>query len=187
MNIESIDLRDLRYFVVWRIRIECGRQGPAHRPTDPVACPAPAGVELGEPVLIRSRNRRHGIRPTRLGTDLAAAARDILDRLQRFVDDQGDEDGPLAGTIRIASIQSLNLTLLPPVLADLACTAPDIEVVLHSSKPRRSMRRSADIVDCGLVAGAETTRFPDLTETVLYDERFVVLARRETPSPGSVG
>jgi DNA-binding transcriptional LysR family regulator len=181
VNIENIDLRDLRYFIAC---LDCQGISKAARQlhvSQPTLSHALRRIEdeLGQPILARSRVRGIDIQPTRIGSELSLTARDVLARLQRFAD-TSDADGPLRGEIRIASIQSLNLTLLPPVLSRFTATAPDVSVTLHTLEADAvSAVVQAHKADLGLVAVSADIQFDGVISSDLFDERLVVIVRKD--------
>jgi DNA-binding transcriptional LysR family regulator len=100
-------------------------------------------AQLG--VVLFERSGR-GVKPTAMALRLANAARTMeegANQLQRCVSGAAEET---TGTVRITASQPVACVLLPPVLAQMRLTLPDIQVELVSSNDVTNLlRREADI------------------------------------------
>lgn len=182
-DVDDLSLRDLRYFVAVCDHEHLSWAAEQLRVAQPTLSHALARLErqLGETLLLRPRNRRAPLRPTPVGQRLLARARGILDQVAHLGDElRGDDQ--IAGRLVVGSIQSLNLTLLPPVLARFAADHPAVELTLRTLEGTgiaRALRR--DAVELALVAGAPVEELVGLRTEELYRERFAAILRRDDP------
>jgi len=90
--------------------------------------------------------------------------------------------GQLAGTLRIAAIQSLSATLLPRALAELARKYPGVKPSVRTLAAESIARAvAAGRADVGLMAGAPRTALRGLAVQLLFEEPLVALVRRGDP------
>ena len=182
INDEVVDLRDLRYLAAC---CEEGSLTAAARRLlvgQPTLSHALARLEqrVGEQLLERPANRRAGVRPTAAGKLLWARARAVATELAGMREDLAALHGVVRGDLQIASIQSLNATLLPGPLARFATAHPGVGLTLRtlaSDEVPEAVRDGR--VDLGFLAGSPSA--PGLTTAVLVREAFVVLVRSDDP------
>lgn len=181
MNDPGMDLRDLRYFAVC-----CEAGGLTAAATrlhvaQPTLSHAIARLErvLGQRLIERSPNRRAPFKPTAAGRAVLARLRVVDSELSGLEDDLAAIEGVVRGELRIASIQSINATLLPAPLARFARAHPDVRLTLRTLP-------SGDIpaavrdgrVDLGLMAGPPEAQ-PGVVFTVVAREDFVLIVRAD--------
>lgn len=192
INDEVVDLRDLRYLAAC---CEEGSLTAAARRLlvgQPTLSHALARLEqrVGEQLLERPANRRAGVRPTAAGKLLWARARAVAAELAGMREDLAALHGVVRGDLQIASIQSLNATLLPGPLARFATAHPGVGLTLRtlaSDEVPEAVREGR--VDLGFLAGAASAPVAGLTVAgmtvdglniaVLAREAFVVLVRSD--------
>lgn len=178
-----VELRDLEYFLACIEEKSVTRAARRAHVTQPTLSHALARLEeeVGERLL--DRGPRSVLRPTDAGRMLESRARAALAQVRAVRDDVSALRGLRAGTLRVASIQTLNATLLPSPLARFARAHPGIRVAVQTFA-------TGDLVeavrtgqaDLGLVAGTPRSALsplPGVTAAVLYAERFVAVVRSD--------
>jgi LysR family cyn operon transcriptional activator len=122
------------------------------------------------------------VRPTPAGALLAARARRALDTVRGFADDLAALEGLERGTLRIAAIQSLAVTLLPPALVRFARRHPGIEISVNVAGADDVTAAVRDgRADLGLVAGPAPPPSATVSAELLYREAFVAVVRASDP------
>jgi DNA-binding transcriptional LysR family regulator len=134
---------------------------------------AEAGVRLLEPA-----GRR--VRLTAPAELLVAHAETLLEGLERAEADLASMATSLAGTLRVAAFQSAVLTLVPPVLSELAATYPELRVEVTEAEPEVSLpalvARDFDLVLSEEYPGHPQARRPEIQRRPLVgDELRLVL------------
>lgn len=178
-----MDLRDLRYFAAC---CEAGglTAGAARlHVAQPTLSHAIARLErsLGQRLIERSPNRRAPFKPTAAGRVVLARLSVVDSELAGLEDDLAAIEGVVRGELRIASIQSINATLLPAPLARFARAHPEVRLTLRTLP-------SGDIpaavrdgrVDLGLMAGPPDQQSGVSLTTVAHED-FVLIVRRDHP------
>ena len=184
LELGDLDLRDLRYFAAC---CEAGQLTAAARRLrigQPTLSHAMARLErrLGEPLLERPAQRRAGVSPTAAGRALWARARAVAGELAGLHDDLAALQGVVRGDLQIASIQSLNATLLPGPLARFATAHPGVAITLRtlsSDEVPTAVREGR--VELGFLAGPPRERPADLESRLVVREAFVALVRADHP------
>lgn len=181
---DDLNLRDLRYFVAVCEHEHLSWAAEHLHLAQPTLSHAIARLErqLGQPLLERPRNRRAALRPTPAGSLLLRRAHDVLGQLGELERELAAGSEAIAGPLVVGSIQSLNRTLLPPVLARFAAAHPAVALTLRTLEATgiaRALRREA--VDLAVVAGAPAEQLTGLRTTELYVERFAAIMRRDDP------
>jgi LysR family transcriptional activator of glutamate synthase operon len=183
MNTSDLSLRDLGYFVAICDHEHLSWAAEHLQVAQPTLSHALARLErqLEQTLLDRPRNRRAALRPTAAGGRLLARARAMLELAAHLEQDLAGAD-LIAGPLVVGSIQSLNLTLLPPVLARFATAEPAVELTLRTlqgTEIARALRR--DAVELAVVAGAPAEHLVGLVTQELYVEQFAAIVRRDDP------
>lgn len=177
-----MELRDLQYFlavVEAKSVTLAARRVHAAQPTLSHAL-ARLEAELGERLLVRKA--RAPLSLTDAGEVVALRARQALSALTALHDDLGALRGSVAGSLRIAAIQSLSATLLPGVLARLAREHPGVMPSVRTLAAESIARAVASgRADVGLLAGAPRSSLRGLSVKVLFEEPLVALVRRSDP------
>jgi DNA-binding transcriptional LysR family regulator len=178
----SVELRDLEYFLA------CVEEGSVTRASRRVHVAQPTlshalarlEREVGERLL--ERGPRAACRPTDAGRFLEARARAALSQVRAFDEDLAAVRGVVRGTLRIGSIQTLNVTLLPEPLARFVRAHPAIVLSVRTYRTGEvaDAVRSGRI-DVGLVAGLPVSAQPGLSTKLLYEEEFVLVVRSDDP------
>jgi len=87
-----------------------------------------ANLEKTLGILLLERGR-HGAQVTEAGKSVLAHAREVLTRLE-LIRSEADNKTKVSGRIRIGSIPSATLSLLPKAIANFSRRYPKVEVVL---------------------------------------------------------
>jgi DNA-binding transcriptional LysR family regulator len=180
-----LELRDLEYFLACvdeKSLTRAARRAHVSQPTLSHALARLEG-EVGERLL--DRGPRAVLRPTDAGRMLEARARAALAQVRAVSEDVAALRGLASGTLRIASIQTLNATLLPAPLARFARAHPGVRVAVTTyatGEVAEAVRTGR--VDLGVVAGVlapAVAPSAGLAAALLYEERFVLVVRAEDP------
>lgn len=128
---------DPRRLLIFRTVVRNGSIGAGARElgwTQPAVSQHLAALEkeVGTQLLLRSSS---GITPTEAGKRLAAHAEAIAAQLHAAEEELADITALRRGTVRFGTFPSAAAVMLPPVLARLAKTAPDLEVTFDELEP----------------------------------------------------
>jgi DNA-binding transcriptional LysR family regulator len=186
-----MELRDLSYYLAC---VELGSITAAARRVhvaQPTLSHALARLEREIGQRLIERKPRTALRVTAVGELLAARARAALGALKAFEFDLAELQGHVRGRLRIASIQSLNATLLPQVLVRFLQKYPDVQVEAHTVAAEDiAQRLRGGLADAGILASPVRTvaAVPSapgargtLSHKVLYRERFSVVVPQGHP------
>lgn len=177
-----MELRDLEYFLAvvdsQNVTLAARRVHVA-QPTLSHAL-ARLEAELGARLL--ERKARSPLRVTDAGRVVATRARQALSVITALRDELSALEGRVGGSLRLAAIQSLSVTLLPRALALLASAHPDITPSVRTL-PAESIPRTiaAGRADLGLLAGAPASSLRGLSVRTLFEEPLVALMPRRDP------
>jgi DNA-binding transcriptional LysR family regulator len=176
-----VELRDLEYFLACVEEKSVTRAARRVHVAQPTLSHALARLEreVGERLL--DRGPRAVLRPTDAGRLVESRARAALAQVRAVRDDVAALRGLATGSLRIASIQTLNATLLPAPLARFARAHPGVRVAVQTY-PTGDVVEAVRTgrVDIGVVAGmpaAALARSPGVAAALLYEERFVAVVR----------
>jgi DNA-binding transcriptional LysR family regulator len=178
-GVNDLDLRDLSYFLAV---VEAGsvtRAAARVHAAQPTLSHALARLEqaLGERLL--ERKARSPLRLTDAGEVVARRAREALSTITGLRDELTALRGGVSGALRVAAIQSLSVTLLPAVLAQLAREEPAIRPSVRTLAAESIARAVASgRADVGLLAGAPHAALRGLDVRLLFREPLVALVRR---------
>lgn len=176
-----MELRDLEYFIACVEEGNITRAARRVHAAQPTLSHALARLEreVGERLLDREPRAR--VRATDAGRLLEARARVALAAVRDFAVDLGELRGVVRGELRIASTQSLNVTLLPVPLARFSARHPGVALRVRTY-PAEAIaaavrERRADLA----LAAAAPGLLVGVDAEVLYRERFVAIVRRGDP------
>lgn len=182
-----MELRDLEYFLACLEHGSLTRAAVHVHVSQPTLSHALARLEheCGEALLYRPANKRSPLTATPAGLLLQQRSQQIRAELHGFHEDLDDMRGLLRGHLQLCGMQSLNLTLLPEVLATFAQQHQQIEVRL-STRPSDEIPQQvrSGHEEIGIFASA--TDLPQQTlhglhSEQLYREDFVAIVRRDDP------
>lgn len=176
-----MDLRDLHYFAACCEAGGITAAAARLHVAQPTLSHAIARLErhLGQPLIERSANRRAPFAATAAGRAVLARLRSVDGELSALEDELAALEGVVRGELRIASIQSLNATLLPAPLARFARAHPQVRLTLRtlpSGDVPGAVRDGR--ADLGLMAGPAGPR-PGVALTEVAREDFVLIVRSD--------
>jgi DNA-binding transcriptional LysR family regulator len=128
---------DPRRLLIFRTVVRNGSIGAGARElgwTQPAVSQHLAALEkeVGTRLLLRSSS---GVTPTEAGARLAAHAEAIAAQLHAAEEELADLTALRRGSVKFGTFPSAAAVLLPPVLARLARTAPDLDITFSELEP----------------------------------------------------
>jgi molybdate transport repressor ModE-like protein len=138
-------------------------------------------ARLGTQIVERTT---HGARLTPAGEILAEGAREIIGALATLPERVKSRQGEVAGRVRLGTVDSIGIYVLPPILARFLQAHPRVEVeVVCQSSPELMAMLLADELDVAI----GTTEHPKLTSERLYQNPVVLayptgLPRSQVPT-----
>jgi DNA-binding transcriptional LysR family regulator len=177
-----MELRDLNYFLAC---VEHGSVTAAARAVhvaQPTLSHALARLEREAGVRLLDRRPRDDLRPTAAGRLLLARAQEVVAAVSGFSADLAALHGLARGDLRVASIQSLNATLLPTPIATFVARYPGIALGVRTHPAEaiaQAVRHGGE--EIGFVAGAPPETLTALAVRRLYQERFVAIVHKSDP------
>jgi len=159
-----MELRDLNYFLACVEHRSVTAAARAVHVAQPTLSHALARLEREAGVRLLDRRPRDDLRPTAAGRLLLARARDARAAIDGFAADLAALQGLARGELLVASIQSLNATLLPVPIARFVARYPGVALGVRTHPAEaiaQAVRHGRE--EIGLVAGAppETGLGPD--------------------------
>lgn len=177
-----VDLRDLRYFLACLDEGNVTRAARRIHAAQPTLSHALRRLEDEAGVRLVERRPRQGLRPTAAGELLAARARRALEALAGFSDDLAGLAGLERGSLRIAAIQSLATTLLPPSLSAYLRRHPGIATTVNVTPTSEVVTAVRDgRANLGFVAGPSPPLPPGVKAEHLFREEFVAVVASSDP------
>ncbi|MET0624392.1 MAG: LysR family transcriptional regulator [Pyrinomonadaceae bacterium] len=133
-------------------------------------------------LLERVRGRRE-LHLTQAGEAFFEASREVLSAYGRLEENMRQLSGTVGGTVRVATVYSVGLHELPPVVREFMGLYPRAQIDLEYSRPTRGVRDvMSGAVDVGVVAYPEKRR--GLEVVPLGGDRLVFICRPEHPLAG---
>lgn len=174
-----MELRDLEYFLAVVDSQSLTRAARRVHVAQPTLSHALARLEQELGARLLERKARSPLHVTDAGRVVATRARQALSTITVLRDELAALEGRVAGSLRLAAIQSLSATLLPRALALLANQYPGITPSVRTL-PAESIPRAiaAGRADVGLLAGAPRSSLRGLSVRVLFEEPLVALMQR---------
>ena len=177
-----MELRDLKYFITCVERGSVTAAARAAHVAQPTLSHALARLEREAGAKLLERRPRQALRPTEAGRLLLARAREAAAAIDGFSQDMAALQGLARGELLVASIQSLNATLLPLPIATFVARYPGIALGVRTHPAEAiadAIRHGRE--EIGFVAGAPPETLAGLSARRLYRERFVAIVRRADP------
>ena len=178
---------DPRRLLIFRTVVRNGSIGAGARElgwTQPAVSQHLAALEkeVGTQLLLRSSS---GVTPTEAGRRLAAHAEAIAAQLEAAEQELEDITALRRGTVRFGTFPSAAALLLPPVLARLRETAPDLDVTFDELEPPEAITalREGEL-DLALVfryPGTDVDAEGTLEWTALMEDRVLAVLPTEHP------
>ncbi|HEY0172488.1 MAG TPA: LysR family transcriptional regulator [Pyrinomonadaceae bacterium] len=133
-------------------------------------------------LLERVRGRRE-LHLTQAGEAFFEASREVLSAYGRLEENMRQLSGTVGGTVRVATVYSVGLHELPPVVREFMGLYPRAKIDLEYSRTTRVVRDvQSGAVDVGVVAYPEKRR--GLEVIPLGGDRLVFICRPEHPLAG---
>src|SRR5215208_5405601 len=130
-------------------------------------------------LLERVRGRRE-LHLTQAGEAFYEASREVLSAYGRLEESMRHLSGTVGGTVRVATVYSVGLHELPPVVREFMALYPSAKIDLEYSRTTRVVRDVlSGAVDIGVVAYPEKRR--GLEVVPLGGDRLVFISRPEHP------
>ena len=130
-------------------------------------------------LLERVRGRRE-LHLTQAGEAFFEASREVLSAFGRLEESMRQLSGTVGGTVRVATVYSVGLHELPPVVREFIALYPRAKIDLEYSRTTRVVRDVlSGAVDVGVVAYPEKRR--GLEVVPLGGDRLVFICRPEHP------
>jgi DNA-binding transcriptional LysR family regulator len=130
-------------------------------------------------LLERVRGRRE-LHLTQAGEAFFEASREVLSAYGRLEENMRQLSGTVGGTVRVATVYSVGLHELPPVVREFMALYPRAKIDLEYSRTTRVVRDVlSGAVDVGVVAYPEKRR--GLEVVPLGGDRLVFICRPEHP------
>lgn len=124
-------------------------------------------------------------RPSAAGAELLAHVGRIEAATNEAVDAVARHSKGVLGRVRLGTGATPCAFMLPPLLADLNCRFPDLDITVATGNSADIVRAVDDnLLDIGLVSLPVSGRMFEVTP--LFDERFVAIAPAETSLPDTV-
>jgi len=174
-----MELRDLNYFLACVEHRSVTAAARAIHVAQPTLSHALARLEREAGVRLLDRRPRDDLRPTAAGRLLLTRARDARAAIDGFAADLAALQGMARGELLVASIQSLNATLLPAPIARFVARYPGVALGVRTHPAEaiaQAVRHGRE--EIGFVAGAPPETLTGLSVRRLYQERFVAIIHR---------
>ncbi|TCS61290.1 hydrogen peroxide-inducible genes activator [Varunaivibrio sulfuroxidans] len=138
---------------------------------------------LGAALIERTKRK---VLPTPLGRDIAAQAKDVLNRAESLVDAAKGDTLPLSGRFRLGVIPTIGPFVLPWVLPELRHAYPDLRLYLREEQTARLLEnlQSGDL-DAALLA--LPYELGGMESVVLAEDPFWVACPKDHSLVRSVG
>jgi DNA-binding transcriptional LysR family regulator len=144
--------------------------------------------EAGVPLTERVGRR---LKLTDAGLRLVAHADALLARVEEAEAELQDAAGAVHGRVRLASLQTPLLSLVPPALEVLGTRHPDVRVELYEMEPEQSLPALAlgefDLVVAEEYDDVPRPRAPDLDREALCRDSIVLVLPRDHPAAAHGG
>lgn len=140
---------------------------------------------LGRPLFVRTGR---GVSLNETGFRLEAAVRPYYDMVDQSIDTLRAASGIVQGSVRIAMVHTLSYYFLPPLLADLHKTYPEVDTyLLGRGSPEVVKLVETGKADIGFVYDVAVTA-DDLIVERLFEERMCLLHHEDVVAhPPTVG
>jgi DNA-binding transcriptional LysR family regulator len=128
---------------------------------------------LGDPLFVVTRG---GLTPTRRALGLATWVRSVLEQTrQTLLEPAPFDPAEWTGVVRIAMTPTIDMALMPHLLARLAKRAPNVRVTVHAVPEWRDVLDQLDEGQLDLYVGLAGELGSAHRHCVLWEERFLAL------------
>jgi DNA-binding transcriptional LysR family regulator len=130
-----------------------------------------------DPLFVRTS---HGMRPTPMGSNAIAAARQALRTLEQAVSVE-DKFDPLTSrrTFRLCMTDVGQIAILPALLKWLKSNAPALSIEVVS--PRGEVERMLELGEADVAIGVRLKRQKGIVGQLIFQERFACLVSKDHP------
>ncbi|RPJ41819.1 MAG: LysR family transcriptional regulator [Candidatus Latescibacterota bacterium] len=127
--------------------------------------------DLGQQLVVRGRGR---MKPTEAGRIFYDASREILDRFAQARDELNRIRHVVSGTLRLATVPSVGLHVLPPFLKTFLREYPAVDLQLEYRRNNEVYEGLLDLsFDLGIVA--YPSRQAQITQIAFREDRLVLI------------
>lgn len=128
-------------------------------------------ADLGQQLVVRGRGR---MRPTEAGKVFYDASKEILDRFAQAKDELNRIRHIVSGTLRLATVHSIGLHVLPPFIKSFLKEYPAVDVQLEYRRSNEVYEGLLDLsFDLGIVA--YPSRHSQITQIAFGEDRLVLI------------
>lgn len=180
----QVTLKQIRYFDALARELHFGRAADACAVTQPALSMQIHEMEqnLGLALVERTRS---GVQLTGKGEEIAARCSRILGDVRDLVAYAQHANSILAGTLRLGVIPSVAPYLLPPLLPLLREAYPELELHVRETQTQvltnELLEGKLDVLLLAL-----PVKHPDLTNRVLFEDKFLLAVPKERKLSGRV-
>lgn len=133
--------------------------------------------DLGQQLVVRGRGR---MRPTEAGRVFYDASKEILDRFAQARDELNRIRHIVSGTLRLASVHSVGLHVLPQYIKDYLKEFPAVDLQLEYRRSNEVYEGLLDLsFDLGIVA--LPSKHAQITQIPFREDRLVLISSPEHP------
>jgi LysR family hydrogen peroxide-inducible transcriptional activator len=179
-----VTLKQLRYFDALARELHFGRAADACSVTQPALSMQIHEFEQSLGLVLVERTRS-GVQLTDKGKEIAARSTRILGDVRDLVAYAQHANRVLAGTLRLGVIPSVAPYLLPPLLPLLRGAYPDLELHVRETQTQplteELLEGKLDVLLLAL-----PLKNPDLTNRVLFEDKFLLAVPKERKLSGRV-
>lgn len=179
-----VTLKQLRYFDALARELHFGRAADACSVTQPALSMQIHELEQSLGLVLVERTRS-GVQLTGKGTELAARCARILGDVRDLVAYAQHANRVLSGALRLGVIPSVAPYLLPPLLPLLRAAYPDLELYVRETQTQvlteELLEGKLDVLLLAL-----PLKNPDLTNRVLFEDKFLLAMPKERKLSGRV-
>jgi DNA-binding transcriptional LysR family regulator len=134
-------------------------------------------ADLGQQLVVRGRGR---MKPTEAGKIFYDASREILDRFAQARDELNRIRHVVSGSLRLATVPSVGLHILPPFLKAFLKEFPSVDLQLEYRRNNEVYEGLLDLsFDLGIVA--YPSRHAQITQIPFREDRLVLISPPEHP------
>jgi DNA-binding transcriptional LysR family regulator len=133
---------------------------------------------LGDPLFLPAQR---GVTPTARAIELEAPVRRALDQVRNVLaQGRGFDPATADLTVAIACSEYVQVAVIVPLALDLRVNAPNLRVAIHQIDGNLvGQQMEAGVVDLAVMT--PSTASPTLRTRLLFQERYVTIARRRHP------
>lgn len=177
-----VTFKQLRYFDALARELHFGRAAEACAVTQPALSMQIHELEQSLGLVLVERIKT-GVQLTPKGAEIAARATRILGDVRDLVAYAHHSNSVLTGALRLGVIPSVAPYVLPPLLSKLRVAFPDLELHVRETQTHvlteELLEGKLDVLLLAL-----PVKHPDLTNTPLFEDRFLLAMPKERAPEG---